>query len=206
MKQKIINYIVFLSFIFICTNNICAITANEILDNASEKYQKDGSISAQFVLSGVENSTEGEIVISGDKFFLSTPQLSIWYNGRTQWTYSADTNEVNITEPTIEELQQVNPFAIINSFRMQYNAILLKSANSLYRIQLIPLKAENTNINKAIVTLNSTTLYPTEIALTIDKNIVTIKTINIKTIKSASHQTFVFDKKKYPNAEIIDLR
>lgn len=206
MKQKIINYIVFLSFVFICTNNICAITANEILNNASEKYQKDGSISAQFTLSGVGNPTEGEIVISGDKFFLSTPQLSIWYNGRTQWTYSADTNEVNITEPTVEELQQVNPFAIINSFRMQYNAILLKSANSLYRIQLIPLKAENTNINKAIVTLNSTTLYPTEIALTIDKNIVTIKTINIKTIKSASHQTFVFDKKKYPNAEIIDLR
>lgn len=206
MKQKIINYIVFLSFVFICTNNICAITANEILNNASEKYQKDGSISAQFTLSGVGNYTEGEVVISGDKFFLSTPQLSIWYNGRTQWTYSADTNEVNITEPTVEELQQVNPFAIINSFRMQYNAILLKSANSLYRIQLIPLKAENTNINKAIVTLNSTTLYPTEIALTIDKNIVTIKTINIKTIKSASHQTFVFDKKKYPNAEIIDLR
>ncbi|MBR6640426.1 MAG: hypothetical protein IKL35_08715 [Muribaculaceae bacterium] len=206
MKQKIISYIIFLSFVFISTNNICAITANEILSNASEKYQKDECISSQFTLSGVGNSSEGEIKIYGDKFFLSTTQLSIWYDGRTQWTYSTETNEVNITEPTVEELQQVNPFAIINSFRNQYNATLLKSANSIYRIQLTPLKSGNTSISKAVITLNASTLYPTEIALTIDNNIITIKTKNIKAIKSVSHQTFVFDNKKYPNAEIIDLR
>ena len=206
MKQKIISYIIFLSFVFISTNNICAITANEILSNASEKYQKDECISSQVTLSGVGNSSEGEIKIYGDKFFLSTTQLSIWYDGRTQWTYSTETNEVNITEPTVEELQQVNPFAIINSFRNQYNATLLKSANSIYRIQLTPLKSGNTSISKAVITLNASTLYPTEIALTIDNNIITIKTKNIKAIKSVSHQTFVFDNKKYPNAEIIDLR
>lgn len=206
MKQKIISYIIFLSFVFISTNNICAITANEILSNASEKYQKDECISSQFTLSRVGNSSEGEIKIYGDKFFLSTTQLSIWYDGRTQWTYSTETNEVNITEPTVEELQQVNPFAIINSFRNQYNATLLKSANSIYRIQLTPLKSGNTSISKAVITLNASTLYPTEIALTIDNNIITIKTKNIKAIKSVSHQTFVFDNKKYPNAEIIDLR
>ena len=182
------------------------ITANEVLTNASEKYQKEGSISAQFTLSGVGNSTDGTIIIAGDKFHLSTPLLSIWYNGRTQWTYSAETNEVNITEPTVEELQQVNPFAIINSFRKQFDATLLKSANNKYRIQLTPLKSVNTSISKAIVTLNVATLYPTEIALTIDNNIITININNIKTIKTIHHKTFVFDEKKYPNAEIIDLR
>lgn len=203
--QKFFSYILFL-FIFLGANDIYAITANEILTNASEKFQKDGSISAQFTLSGVGNSTDGTIIISGDKFHLSTPLLSIWYDGRTQWTYSAETNEVNITEPTIEELQQVNPFAIINSFRKQFNATLLKSANSMYRIQLTPLKSVDTSINKAIVTLNASTLYPTEIALTIDNNIITIKTKNIKAIKTIPHKAFVFDQKKYANAEIIDLR
>ena len=192
--------------VFFSASDIYAINANEVLTNASEKYQKDGSISAQFTLSGVGNSTDGTITISGDKFHLSTPFLSIWYNGRTQWTYSAETNEVNITEPTVEELQQVNPFAIINSFRMQFNATLLKSANSMYRIQLTPLKSVNTSISKAIVTLNASTLYPNEIALTIDNNIITIKTKNIKAIKNVPHKTFVFDEKKYPNAEIVDLR
>lgn len=206
MTQKFIYYITLFTFVFISTNNICAITANEILSKASEKYQKDGNISALFTLSGVGNSSDGEIIISGDKFFLSTPQLSIWYDGRTQWTYSADTNEVNITEPTVDELQQVNPFAIINSFRKQYNATLLKSAKNLYRIQLTPLNSVNTSINKAIISLNTLSLYPTEIALTINNNIITIKTKNIKSIKSTSQQTFVFDKKKYPNAEIVDLR
>ncbi|MBQ7042831.1 MAG: hypothetical protein IJN66_09030 [Muribaculaceae bacterium] len=206
MIKKIFKYILLSLFIFLGANNTYAITANEVLTNASEKYQKEGSISAQFTLSGVGNSTDGTIIIAGDKFHLSTPLLSIWYNGRTQWTYSAETNEVNITEPTVEELQQVNPFAIINSFRKQFDATLLKSANNKYRIQLTPLKSVNTSISKAIVTLNVATLYPTEIALTIDNNIITININNIKTIKTIHHKTFVFDEKKYPNAEIIDLR
>ena len=204
--QQFFSYILLSLVVFFSALDIYAINANEVLTNASEKYQKDGSISAQFTLSGVGNSTDGTITISGDKFHLSTPLLSIWYNGRTQWTYSAETNEVNITEPTVEELQQVNPFAIINSFRMQFNATLLKSANSMYRIQLTPLKSVNTSISKAIVTLNASTLYPNEIALTIDNNIITIKTKNIKAIKNVPHKTFVFDEKKYPNAEIVDLR
>lgn len=204
--QKFFSYILLSLVVFFSASDIYAINANEVLTNASEKYQKDGSISAQFTLSGIGNSTDGTITISGDKFHLSTPLLSIWYNGRTQWTYSAETNEVNITEPTVEELQQVNPFAIINSFRMQFNATLLKSANSMYRIQLTPLKSVNTSISKAIVTLNASTLYPNEIALTIDNNIITIKTKNIKAIKNVPHKTFVFDEKKYPNAEIVDLR
>ena len=204
--QQLFSYILLSLVVFFSASDIYAINANEVLTNASEKYQKDDSISAQFTLSGVGNSTDGTITISGDKFHLSTPLLSIWYNGRTQWTYSAETNEVNITEPTVEELQQVNPFAIINSFRMQFNATLLKSANSMYRIQLTPLKSVNTSISKAIVTLNASTLYPNEIALTIDNNIITIKTKNIKAIKNVPHKTFVFDEKKYPNAEIVDLR
>ena len=204
--QKFFSYILLSLVVFFSASDIYAINANEVLTNASEKYQKDGSISAQFTLSGVGNSTDGTITISGDKFHLSTPLLSIWYNGRTQWTYSAETNEVNITEPTVEELQQVNPFAIVNSFRMQFNATLLKSANSMYRIQLTPLKSVNTSISKAIVTLNASTLYPNEIALTIDNNIITIKTKDIKAIKNVPHKTFVFDEKKYPNAEIVDLR
>lgn len=204
--QQFFSYILLSLVVFFSASDIHAINANKVLTNASEKYQKDGSISAQFTLSGGGNSTDGTITISGDKFHLSTPLLSIWYNGRTQWTYSAETNEVNITEPTVEELQQVNPFAIINSFRMQFNATLLKSANSMYRIQLTPLKSVNTSISKAIVTLNASTLYPNEIALTIDNNIITIKTKNIKAIKNVPHKTFVFDEKKYPNAEIVDLR
>lgn len=204
--QQFFSYILLSLVVFFSASDIYAINANEVLTNASEKYQKDGSISAQFTLSEVGNSTDGTITISGDKFHLSTPLLSIWYNGRTQWTYSAETNEVNITEPTVEELQQVNPFAIINSFRMQFNATLLKSANSMYRIQLTPLNSVNTSISKAIVTLNASTLYPNEIALTIDNNIITIKTKNIKAIKNVPHKTFVFDEKKYPNAEIVDLR
>ena len=148
----------------------------------------------------------GTIVTSGDKFHISSPQLSTWYDGRTQWTYSPSSNEVNITEPTAEELQQVNPFAIISAFRRAYKGTLLKSPAGTHTVQLLPLD-KKASIRKAVVTFDAKTLYPTLIRLTTDNNaILSIKVTNVVAGKKYPLSTFVFAKKKYPGAEIIDLR
>ena len=205
MRHHTFKYIILL--FIINAFNVHAITANEILTKAANKYQEVGGIKSEFTISGINNKANGSISILGNKFYMTTPQLSIWYDGHTQWTYSSETNEVNITEPTMEELQQVNPFAIINSFKEQYNASFLKSGQNIFRIQLKPLNSNNTPINRAIISLNTTDLYPSEIILTLENNnIITINIHNIKEQKSIPASTFTFDKKKYPNTEIIDLR
>ena len=102
--------------------------------------------------------------------------------------------------------QQINPFAIISSFRNNFNAKLLSSAKGIYKIQLTPNKG-NKSIKKVELTLNSSTYFPSLIVITAKNN--TKATIKVKSIKAGGAQaasTFTFNAKKYPGVEIVDLR
>ncbi len=202
-----LKYCLLLTFLIISNSDIFALSADDVLSNAAEKYHKDGSILAQFNLTGQGSSSDGSITISGDKFLLETPELTIWYDGRTQWTYSKEIQEVNITEPTVEELQQINPFAVINSFRRQFNSSMMQSSKGTHRLQLTPLQSVKTTISKIVLTLDTATLYPSEIILTLDNNAaIYIKVRNTKAITSVPASAFIFDEKKHPGVDIIDLR
>ena len=144
-----------------------ATTADTILKSAADRYQRLKTISASYSATSGSEKMNGTIVTSGDKFHISSPQLSTWYDGRTQWTYSPA---------------------------------------GTHTVQLLPLD-KKASIRKAVVTFDAKTLYPTLIRLTTDNNaILSIKVTNVVAGKKYPLSTFVFDKKKYPGAEIIDLR
>lgn len=201
-----IRHILLIMTLFVSVNSLGA-TAEDILDSATQKYQSAKSLTATFAVTESGNAVNGTIIVSGDRFNVTTPEMSIWYDGRTQWTYSASTQEVNITEPTAEELQQVNPFAIINSFRNAYNATIIKSESGKHVLQLTPRSSQYPNIRRVILTLSSNTLLPSEIKISTENNSeITIKTDHIAVGKALPASTFTFDGKKFPQAEIIDLR
>lgn len=201
-----IRHILLIVTLFVSVNAFGA-TAEDILDSATQKYQSAKSLTATFTVTESGNAVNGTIIVSGDRFNVTTPEMSIWYDGRTQWTYSASTQEVNITEPTAEELQQVNPFAIINSFRNAYNATIIKSESGKHVLQLTPRSSQYPNIRRVILTLSSNTLLPSEIKISTENNSeITIKTDHIAVGKALPASTFTFDGKKFPQAEIIDLR
>ena len=113
-------------------------TASEILDMTSAAFQKAKTLAVEYTMTADGHKTKGNITISGDKFKLTSPEMTVWYDGKTQWTYNSDIREVNITEPTPEELADVNPFVIISSFRRNYNARIVKSAPNQYKLDLSP--------------------------------------------------------------------
>ena len=114
--KSLTRYISILIAIIGCSLSVSANNGATLLDKAADKFQRTKSISASFTMSGNGSTSNGKITISGDRFVIEMSELSIWYNGRTQWTYSRANNEVSITEPTPDELQQINPFAIVSAF------------------------------------------------------------------------------------------
>ena len=97
--------------------------ANDILRKAAAAYENSNGISASFTMftrSAGQNageSFEGTIQMKGDKFTLVTPEALTWFNGTTQWTYVERNDEVNVTNPTGEELQFTNPALLLNSYK-----------------------------------------------------------------------------------------
>lgn len=182
-------------------------TAGDLLNRAAAKYRSSKSISASFSVSGSNGASSGTIVVSGDKFAISSQGLSTWFDGKTQWTYSPSAKEVNVTEPTADELQQVNPFAVINTFSKQYSASFDGApSGKLRRVKLTP-KAPRADITQVIITIDTSTLYPTQIRLTDRQRHVTdIRVSNVKVGAALPLSSFRWDAAKHPGVEVVDLR
>jgi thioredoxin reductase (NADPH) len=63
--------------------------------------------------------------MKGDKFVWITPDIRTWYDGKTQWTYLVHADEVNLTTPTGDDLQSVNPMALLNTYKTGFNLTYL---------------------------------------------------------------------------------
>lgn len=183
-------------------------SATDILNRASANLRTAKSIEANFTLTSSARAgvMSGSIIMSGQKFRITSPQYSSWYDGTTQWVLNTADKEVNITTPTTDELQMVNPVMVLNMFSKQYTPTLLKSPKT-QRVLRLSAKHKNADIRQAVVTLHSTTLIPQSITLTAaNGTTVTVKLAGTKIGQPLADAYFRFSPKSHPGIEIIDLR
>ena len=89
---------------------INAQTAKEVLDKTAATVSNKGGAQASFTISGQSMNASGTIAIKGKKFHATTAQATIWFDGKTQWTYMKNNDEVNISNPTESQLAAINPY------------------------------------------------------------------------------------------------
>ena len=61
-------------------------TAKQVLDKAAATVSNKTGASVSFTIKGNNMNASGTIAIKGKKFHASTPQASIWFDGKTQWS------------------------------------------------------------------------------------------------------------------------
>lgn len=180
-------------------------SANEVIRMASETMKNTPAVEAIFSITHGNVKSGGQITVAGSRFKLLTPELSTWFDGKTQWTYSPSALEVNISEPTPEELAQINPFEIIGSLQKNFSPRRLQSSDNTDKIELTPNEASD--YLKLVITFNASTHFPIEIVFTAtDHSVTTISISSLKKIKEPAPSTFRFNQKIYPGVETIDLR
>lgn len=199
-------YILLLAMICAVPNLFAADTAQQIIARCATKVSNSPSVSFKFTLKYGDTTSACDMVVAKEKYHLSSPQMKVWYDGNTQWTYAVDNHELSITEPTVDELLEANPFAILNHYDRIYNARRLKT-NSPGDVVELTAKAKTENIRKAIVTIDPSTHLPLKMVVTMSNG----RTFTVNVVSSAvgkvpAASTFVYDKKKFPASEIIDLR
>lgn len=149
----------------------------------------------------VTDKQTGNITIKGEKFRMTLAGNEVKYDGKTQWVYVSEYNEVSLTEPTAEELREVNPLAMIE----HYVATDRISSNEDGTINFYPTQPKESEYFRVELRLNKTNL-PTR--LTVYQTNGNRATIYLEEFKKTSvdNSSFVFDITKYPNVEVNDLR
>ena len=183
------------------------------LDRVVEKIRRSGDLSAAFTLTVYNALNEpvdkqsGTIKLSGDKFYWTTPAMTVWYNGQLQWAYVKASEEVNLTEPTPAEIASINPYTLITTYKQNFNVKALKAKNSQQRVAELTPKKKGTQIARVVLTVNASNWMPQSFQIYYsDRTHSTIALSRLVTGQNFSDATFVFDKKQYPKAEVIDLR
>ena len=179
-------------------------TAKEVLDKTAKTVSNKQGITAKFNISGPSFSpTDGTIQVKGKKFLVTTSVATIWFDGKTQWTYVKKNNEVNVSNPSDDELQALNPYNFINIYKKGFSYTMTTKGNS-YEVHLTATDKKR-NIQEMYITVNKTSYAPTQVKMK-QRNGWT--TINISSLKASklNDAIFRFNTKDYPHAEVIDLR
>jgi len=186
--RKLIIYIVAILTIFpLVADAAKKQDGKAILDRVASKINISKGASMGFTVTSAKISQSGTITVKGNKFCARTGMATIWYDGKTQWTYNKKTDEVNIASPSASQQQSMNPYTFLNLYKQGYSNTV-ETKNNDYIVHLV-------GKGKSI----------SEIKLKQGNNWITISVSNVKHV-SVSDSAFRFNSKEYPKAEIIDLR
>ena len=204
MKVSIIRIAAIVLFTFqssLFTAN--AQSAKSVLDKAAASVTVASGVKANFRMTTTTGNTSGTIAIKGKKFYATTPQAKIWFDGKTQWTYLKNNDEVNVSNPTEAQLQAINPYNFINLYKNGYT-YTMNTAGTNYVIHLTSNSADR-KIKELFITVNKKSYEPMQVKMLQGKKWTTFDITSIKKENIADSQ-FRFNSKDFPKAEIIDLR
>lgn len=178
-------------------------SAKSVLDKAAASVTVASGVKANFRMTTTTGNTSGTIAIKGKKFYATTPQAKIWFDGKTQWTYLKNNDEVNVSNPTEAQLQAINPYNFINLYKRGYT-YTMNTAGTNYVIHLTS-NSTDRKIKELFITVNKKNYQPMQVKMLQGKKWTTFDITSIKKENIADSQ-FRFNSKDFPKAEIIDLR
>lgn len=181
-------------------------TAMKVLDQAATKFKTAGSLTIGYTFSMNGQQGKGTILMSGQKFRNDLGDHIVWFDGKTMWTLVKANEEVNVTEPTAQEISAMNPYAFVSMYKNGYSASFGKSTNQYHEIILTPTNKKG-GAKKILLRLAKSSLQPTYVSMTAaDGNVVNINVTSFKSGVKFGDSTFRFHPKSYSNVEVVDLR
>jgi outer membrane lipoprotein-sorting protein len=190
--------------------------AKQVLDAVSSKFKTYKAVQSAFTLKvedakgKVQGVKTGTVYMKGPKYRVNITGQDIFCDGATIWTYDKASNEVTITQldPSSSSITPQKLFTNFydKDFLYKMNGEKKEGSKTLQEIEMTP-----TDKNKAfhkvylLVDKKTQSIYSTKV---LEKNgnkySYTVNSLNGKA--NVTDAMFVFDKKKYPGVEEVDLR
>lgn len=186
--------------------NASAQDANGILNRVIEAYDNSKGIEASYSMTYDKTTDYGSIDMEGEKFRILSEDLKCWFDGKTQWAYSTMTDEVNVTEPTVDELQMSNPYIALKAFKDNSQNSVVITQDGSYLLSLIPVEEGDIKLIQLFIDKNKYQITKAVFSM-VDNSMYTITVNNYVTGKKFSSKIFKYDSKYvHKGTQIVDLR
>jgi outer membrane lipoprotein-sorting protein len=186
--------------------------AKKVLDAVSAKFKTFKSVTAKYALT-VENGSgknmgndAGTVYMKGTKYRISGKGKETFCDGSTVWTYEKSSNEVTISklDPANNTITPQKLFT--NFYDKDFLYKLNGEVKGVQEVELTPIDKSKpffkvlVFINKATQTLNTAKVFEKT------GNRMSYSVSGMNTTTAVADAQFIFDSKKYPGVEVVDLR
>ncbi|MFN5334671.1 MAG: LolA family protein [Bacteroidota bacterium] len=191
--------------------------AKKVLDQVSANFKKYKAVKASFVFKNedakgkVLGVKKGSLFMKGAKYRITlSGGQDIFCDGVNIWTYDPSANEVTIAkfDPAQNTITPQKLFTNFydKDFLYRLNADKTESGKQLHEVELTPFDKSKSFFKVYLLVDKATkTIYSTKI---MEKSgvhyIYTVSALNGNA--PVTDDVFVFDQKKYPGVELVDLR
>lgn len=202
MKKTILTVVCSL----IATISANAFDAKSVLEKTASEFKKCPSVTVGYEVAIKEDTDNGTIILQGKKFMNNMSNTMTWFDGKTMWSYVIDNEEVNVTTPTASQLAKMNPYTFLDIYKKGYTVDFGKNTNDYYEVVLTANATNKSSIQKMLIHIGRHNYRPQYIMMGSTKANIEIKVTSYKKGKKLADTAFQFNKKKYPKADVIDLR
>ena len=188
--------------------------AKKLLDAISAKFKTYKSVQSNFILK-IENAAgknlgtkAGKVFMKGSKYRISFPGQEVYSDGSNVWTHDVPSKEVTITKLDAGS-SSITPQKLFTNF---YNKDFYYKMNDAEKVGAVMMKVieltptdKTKPFHKVLLYVSNNTIISTKI---FEKtgNRYTYSTSSLKPNLPIAETTFVFDAKKNPGVEVVDLR
>jgi len=200
---------------FLPTITMTGQNAEKILADATGKMKAHTSIQMEFSYqmvnpeAGINETTQGKAVMSGDKYRLEIASQMIISDGKTLWTVLTDAEEVQVNDATEGE-DAFSPTKMLTDYKENYSSKLISGVNelngrSVYLLELVPHEVKNfMKVNLFLIRDN---LQPYRIELfDFNESVYKYTLNNFETGVTLQPDVFTFSEKEFPGFDVIDMR
>jgi outer membrane lipoprotein-sorting protein len=191
--------------------------AGQVLERVAGKTNALLSLKTDFELiiqdrkENSKSSSSGHLLMKQKKYKLESEGSTVYFDGKTMWTYLEDNNEVTVTEPEESSGNFLNnPSTFFDTykadFKYRYVGETVTNGITCHEIDLFP-KNLNQPFSRIKILVNKNTDLPVSIS-SIGKDGIDY-TVNLKNLvvnQDVPESTFSFDPSKYKKVEVVDMR
>ena len=183
---------IFLLFIFAISYSLLAAqTAKTVLDKTAALCTK-GAVQVEFSAKSKEGSSFGTLIVQGNRFTLKSPEASVWFDGKTEWSLVEGSGEVNVVNPTAQEIAAMN-------------RMTMKDAEKNHEIHLNATSSKK-SIQEMYLYIDKKTAVPKIVKIRTGRKWTSITVRSFKSIGTLNPSAFAFNPKDFPGTSVIDMR
>ncbi|HQE11402.1 MAG TPA: outer membrane lipoprotein carrier protein LolA [Flavipsychrobacter sp.] len=189
--------------------------AKAILDAASKKMNGLKSLKANFSLSvkganaKTAQSKKGSFMMKGVKYRVTMGDQEIICDGKTQWTFVKQSNEVQVSNYNPSEAT-VSPTKLFTNFydkeyTYTYGGSKTFAGKSVNIIEMVP-KSSAKQFKKVLLAFDKSNTITGGEVFEKNGNQYHYEVSGFTPNAAVTDASFIFDTKKHPGVEVVDLR